>query len=54
MVANVHSVCKNLHFHNNNNNNHDELKIFKAPFPEVIKSAFQRFHIKIKYNDEWR
>ena len=34
-------------FNNNNNNNNNKLKISLALFPDVIKNALQKFHIKL-------
>ena len=38
----------------NDNENDNKLKISIALFPDVIKSASQKSHIKFKYNIEWR
>ena len=38
----------------NDNENDNKLKISIALFPDVIKSASQKSHIKFKNNIEWR
>ena len=46
-VARLHNDDDNNNNNNNNNNNDNKLKLSKALFPDVIKSALQKSHIKL-------